>query len=138
MLSEDIEDGTEPTDLARDVRKIEGNARHLLGLINDVLDLSKVESGKMDAYLETFDIALMAEEVASTVGTLLEKKNNRFGLKLADGLGEHDVGRHTCPSDTLEPARQRGQVHRGRSHHALDRPYDGFGHVRGDGHPASA
>ncbi len=87
MLSEDIEDGTEPTDLARDVRKIEGNARHLLGLINDVLDLSKVESGKMEAYLETFDLADLAEEVASTVGNLLGKKRNRFELRLADGLG---------------------------------------------------
>ncbi len=86
MLTEEIEDGTDPGDLIRDMQKIEGNARHLLGLINDVLDLSKVESGKMEAYAETFDVAAMATEVAATVGALIEKKSNRLDLKLGDGL----------------------------------------------------
>ena len=87
MLSEEIEEGVEPTDLARDVQKIEGNARHLLGLINDVLDLSKVESGKMEAYTETFELARLAEDIASTVDALMEKKNNTFELILAPDLG---------------------------------------------------
>ena len=86
MLSEEIEEGAELADLAGDVGKIEGNARHLLGLINDVLDLSKVESGKMEAYTEVFDIAEMMEGVASTVGALMEKKGNRFELRLAPDL----------------------------------------------------
>ena len=75
-------------DLARDVTKIEGNARHLLGLINDVLDLSKVESGKMEAFAETFDVRATVEEVGSTVGALMDKKNNRLVLDLGAGAGD--------------------------------------------------
>ncbi len=87
MLAEDISDGTEPVDLASDVDKIEGNARHLLGLINDVLDLSKVESGKMEAFVETFDVDTMVEDVGSTVAALMEKKGNRFELRRGGTLG---------------------------------------------------
>ena len=87
MLAEDLSDGTEPTDLAADVDKIEGNARHLLGLINDVLDLSKVESGKMEAYVESFDLGAMVEDVGSTVAALMDKKGNRFELTRGEGLG---------------------------------------------------
>ena len=87
MLAEDISDGTQPTDLASDIDKIEGNARHLLGLINDVLDLSKVESGKMDAYVESFDLGAMVEDVGSTVTALMDKKGNRFELRRSASLG---------------------------------------------------
>ncbi len=87
MLGEEIEDGTPPAELAQDVQKIEGNARHLLGLINDVLDLSKVESGKMDAYAETFGVADMVRDVAATVASLMEKKSNELVLQIGAGLG---------------------------------------------------
>ncbi len=87
MLAEEIEDGTPPADLGRDVQKIEGNARHLLGLINDVLDLSKIESGKMDAYAETFDVASMVRDVATTVSGLMEKRSNALVLQVDAGLG---------------------------------------------------
>ncbi len=87
MLQEEIEDSGDPGGLAGDMRKIEGNARHLLGLINDVLDLSKVESGKMEVYAETFDVVEMAREVAVTVQGLVEKKGNTLVLRLAPDLG---------------------------------------------------
>ena len=87
MLQEEMEDGAAVGDLVPDMRKIEGNARHLLGLINDVLDLSKVESGKMEVYAEDFDIAVAVQEVAETVLTLVGKKNNRLELVLAPDLG---------------------------------------------------
>ena len=87
MLIEEVEEAGGSDQVMSDVRKIESNARHLLGLINDVLDLSKVESGKMEAFAETFDIATVVTDVAATVGPLMEKNDNALDLRLGDGLG---------------------------------------------------
>ncbi|MGI3903356.1 MAG: ATP-binding response regulator [Janthinobacterium lividum] len=87
MMTEEIEDGGDVADFGADMRKIEGNARHLLGLINDVLDLSKVESGKMDVYPEAFDLEPIVREVATTAHTLVEKKGNRLDVQIAPGIG---------------------------------------------------
>ena len=87
MMMEEIEDGGDVSDFGTDMRKIEGNARHLLGLINDVLDLSKVESGKMDVYPEAFDLEPLIKDIVTTAHTLIEKKGNRLDLRIAPGLG---------------------------------------------------
>ncbi|WP_062118556.1 response regulator [Aureimonas sp. AU40] len=87
MLIEEAEDGAAAADLAGDIAKIESNARHLLSLINDVLDLSKVESGKMDIYTETFDVAEIVSDVATTAQRLVEKKNNRLVTDIAADVG---------------------------------------------------
>ena len=87
MMAEEIADGCEVGDLAADMAKVEGNARHLLGLINDVLDLSKIESGKMEVYAEDFDVEAILREVASTVENLIGKKGNRLALDFAPDLG---------------------------------------------------
>ena len=77
MLIEDAEDeGNE--EAVADLQKIHQAGRHLLGLINDVLDLSKVEAGKMELYLETFEIPAMIEEVVATAGALVAKKGNEL------------------------------------------------------------
>jgi len=87
MLQEELEDSGDPDGLGDDIRKIESNARHLLSLINDVLDLSKIESGKMEGFAETFDVAEMAGTVATTVQALVEKRGNTLTLDLAPDLG---------------------------------------------------
>jgi PAS domain S-box-containing protein len=83
MLEEEIED-LGASDLLEDVRKIRGNARHLLSLINDVLDLSKIEAERMTTYAEDFAPAALARDVASTTGALVAKKANRLVLDLGD------------------------------------------------------
>ncbi len=74
-------------DFGPDLRKIQGAGKHLLELINDVLDLSKIEAGKMTLYVEEFDVAETLNEVVATVQTLLAKNGNALELELADGLG---------------------------------------------------
>ncbi len=86
MLEEEMEDLDQPH-LIADLKKIETNARHLLSLINDVLDLSKIEANRMTSYGEDFDVAVVAREAAATVGALVQRKANTLVLDLADGLG---------------------------------------------------
>ena len=87
MLMEDAEDdGNE--DAVEDLKKIHSAGTHLLSLINDVLDLAKIESGKMDLYLETFEVPGMVGEVVSTIDTLVKKKGNRLQVELDETIGE--------------------------------------------------
>jgi len=59
-----------------DLQQIEGAGRHLLGLINNILDLSKIEAGKMDVFIEPIDIQAMVTEVLSIVRPLADKSEN--------------------------------------------------------------
>ena len=86
MLMEDAEDQGQPAPLA-DLQKIHGAGKHLLSLINAILDLSKIEAGKMDLYLETFDVSTLLAEVVSTIQPMVSKNANTLEVHIADAIG---------------------------------------------------
>jgi len=68
-------------------RTIRGSGKDLLKLINDILDLSKIEAGKMELYLETFDLNALIDDVASTIRPMVEKNSNELRIERAIDLG---------------------------------------------------
>ncbi|HEW98357.1 MAG: hybrid sensor histidine kinase/response regulator [Candidatus Parabeggiatoa sp. nov. 3] len=92
MLQEEAED-SDQLDFIPDLKKIHVSGKNLLGLINDVLDLSKVEAGKMDLYLETFDLTDALNEIVYTLQPLVEKKNNTLKIVFNENLGNMHTDR---------------------------------------------
>ena len=86
MLQEEAEDLGQ-NDFIPDLQKICGAGKHLLSLINDILDLSKIEAGRMDLYLERFELDGMLGDVVSTIMPLVEKNANTLEVDKADDLG---------------------------------------------------
>jgi signal transduction histidine kinase/DNA-binding response OmpR family regulator len=70
-----------------DLEKINASGRHLLALINDILDLSKIEAGKMDLYIESFDLNTLIDEVASTIQPMIAKNANELHIDRSADLG---------------------------------------------------
>jgi signal transduction histidine kinase len=86
MLQEDAQDsGSE--DFLPDLERIQTAGKHLLDMISDILDISKIEAGHVTLYLENFDVATMVEEVMTTAQPLVEKKGNSLALKTQGELG---------------------------------------------------
>jgi signal transduction histidine kinase len=86
LLIEEAEE-LDAQDLVPDLDKIRSSGKHLLGLINDVLDLSKIEAGKMEMSLETFEARDVVAAVAAMVRPLVEKNGNVFELAMDEHVG---------------------------------------------------
>jgi PAS domain S-box-containing protein len=74
-------------DFLPDLKKIHGAAKHLLALINDVLDLSRIESGKLELHPETFDVCAMVRDVVATIEPLAQRNANVLTVHCPDGVG---------------------------------------------------
>ncbi len=86
MLCEDAEE-LGYRDFDEPLQRIIGAGRHLLHLINEILDLSKVEAGKVELHLETFDVRPLVEDALSTTGPIAERNANRVEATFAPDLG---------------------------------------------------
>ncbi len=116
LLVEEVTDRGQE-DLLPDMKKILTSAKHQLALINDILDLSKIEAGKMDMYPETFEVAPVVQEVADMIVPLAQKNNNTIQVECPADVGtmHSDVTRlRQCLFNLLSNAckfTEKGKVH---------------------------
>jgi signal transduction histidine kinase/CheY-like chemotaxis protein len=86
MLEEETRDSGK-VENAQDLKKIQAAGKHLLALINDVLDLSKIEAGKMGLHLESFDVSQVIGEMVTTLQPAAAKNANRIQVRVANNVG---------------------------------------------------
>ena len=87
LLQEVAEDDGKDTQSITDLQKIQSAGKHLLALINGILDLSKIEAGKMTLSRESFDVREMIDDLLDTVAPLVRKNNNTLTVRCGDGVG---------------------------------------------------
>ncbi len=86
MLEEEAEE-LEQDSLVPDLKRINVAGRHLLTLISGVLDLSKIEAGQMDVYVEEFDLGVQLDEVMTVIQPLVDKNGNKLESDIEPNLG---------------------------------------------------
>jgi signal transduction histidine kinase len=86
LLQEEAEDHGNGSSIA-DLQRIQSAGKHLLDLINGILDLSKIEAGKMGLSLEDFEVKAMLGELVDTVAPLVQKNSNVLTVHCADDVG---------------------------------------------------
>ena len=95
------------------LQRVNRAGTHLLGLINQVLDLSKIEAGKLELNPQTVQLAPLIEEVIGTARQLAEQNKNRLIVDAQENLGALTVDPHAAAADPAQSAEQCLQVHQG-------------------------
>ncbi len=85
LLQREVERSGQP-ELLRDLLRIHKAGNHLLAIINDILDLSKIEAGRMEVYAERMDVAMLLRDVANTARPLIEQNSNTIEVHVPDDL----------------------------------------------------
>lgn len=87
MLREDLEDHPDREEKAADLDRINAAGRHLIALVDDVLDLSRIESDRLQVQNEEIDLLSLVEEVVATVAPLIQVQHNRLELQVSPQIG---------------------------------------------------
>ena len=102
------------TEMAQEpLQRVNRAGTHLLGLINQVLDLSKIEAGKLELNPQTVQLAPLIEEVIGTARQLAEQNKNRLVVDAQENIGASERGPNAAAADTAQPPEQCLQVHQG-------------------------
>lgn len=86
LLEDEVKECQRPEAL-QDIRNIHSSAKHLLALLDGILDISKIEAGKMELYLERFDVKEMIQHLVNTIQPLIDNKANTLRLESDENLG---------------------------------------------------
>ena len=110
LLQEEISNA-EQSEIVSDLQRIQTAGKHLLGLVSDVLDLSKIEAGKVIICPETFNVRQLMDEIAATAKPLLEKNHNSLSIINWPNLGKMTADPAQNAPDPVQPVEQCLQVH---------------------------
>lgn len=78
-------------DMKSDLLKIHNSGKHLLSIINNILDISKIEAGKMNVAIESIDINLAIHDLATTITPLIQQNNNKLIVECPDDIGNMET-----------------------------------------------
>ena len=110
MLLQGVAGPVEPP-VKRQLNRIESNGRHLLTIINEILDISRIEAGRMPLQLSTFNIGDLVAEVRAELEPIILRSKLTITTDARKGSAADSIGSPEAQADPAQPLEQRAQVH---------------------------